>query len=476
VTATCTPTLSVAGLNVPAAAGGALVGIEEMTIGWGRSSVLSAPTPATATLVVLDTSADASFARRTDLLGQPVLLSWATPADATAGGYNFRGRITDVDVSWLPGVGMRVALACSSKLADCGNYTVPKGTTFPVESLSARGARILSYLPAGFFAGGLTLPTLAAAHYAGQYTDVTDLPARQANAQDVSGADVLSLLRQLFASAYPAPMVYDPKVDALSWAPERNVPYQQYSGTSPSVRLMADPAAGGKFSPVPESIGNAAQGGVGVPATALAYDGEASQPIDSRITRVEVTYRASATTTGTVAAATVNEGPLEASIGRRTLTVDAILSASGIATDLAAAYASWCQNEGRFPRIGPLVYRTSGGAFDSVALASLLLAGTEKPAQLFVRGSWLTRLQIRPLFGVIGGSISYADGEWSIGVTPAPVTVETPTDPLKIVYSAKASLGVKLADLDPALTFGDLRFVDIGAGFTYATQPPWGTG
>jgi hypothetical protein len=50
--------------------------------------------------------------------------------------------------------------------------------------------------------------------------------------------------------------------------------------------------------------------------------------------------------------------------------------------------------------------------------------------------------------------------------------VEWPTTPIT-VNTAASSAAVRLADIDRSVTLADLAFVDVGAGFTTATQPPW---
>jgi hypothetical protein len=94
---------------------------------------------------------------------------------------------------------------------------------------------------------------------------------------------------------------------------------------------------------------------------------------------------------------------------------------------------------------------------------------------VFIGRSWLPQLGHRPLFGILGATTTYAGGEWSIDLTPAPVLVDpAPGTYAPVTIGALASSpAVTLAHLDPSLTLGDLAFVEIGAGFTPQTVQPY---
>lgn len=459
MTVQAAPTLTVAGLAVPPTNTGALVGIDTLSITWGRPSVLARSTPATAQLTVLDRSRGFTFARRTDLIGQPVVLGYA--GDGGLAGTNFRGRITDADAQPGPDGGIQVALSCSSREVDAANYEADRGTVFPAETMYDRLARINAMLPAGFFAGGAVMPAEA---------DGFALAAQQ----DVSGADALALLRQFYDSVSAAPMVYDPNLDRLAAAPLRMYGKRFTAGVAFSAGLVADPALGGRH--IPRALF-----GLSMDADQWEYSGPLSQPIDTRITLVSVSFR-----NQDVAYAQRNVGALtdlfasEATDGRRSLSIDSIHAVTANAQALARSWAALATREGHAPRLEPIVYDSGrNGGFDSAAHAALLLAGGEaRPegggeatSRFFVRGTWVTQLLARPLFGIIGATVRYAVGDWSIAVQPVPVVTEVPTQPLRVNYAGTP--GIRLVDIDPSVTLGDLRFVDVGAGFTFATQPPW---
>jgi hypothetical protein len=460
MTVTAAPTLTAAGTAVATGGAGELVAVDELRITWGRSSLLARPTPATAQLTVRDTSPRSTFATRTDLIGQPVILGYAGGVTGT----NFRGRITDVAVRMRRAGGFYVDLACSSKEVDAANYVAPAGTVFPAETFTARLARIRQLMPAGLFAG-ITMPSrydVGFLNVVDPSLDFGDYPAAQ---MDVSGTDALSLLRQLFDSVYPAPLVYDPAADVLTWAPRRLYAYRQDLGSTFTAQLVTSTAAGGRYIVTPI-------GGLPLHSGQFSYDGPLTQQLDSRITRTEVTYlnAAAGYASATITAAGI-DAPLESAIGRRTLTVDSIHASATNATALAANWSEVADGEARRRRLDPLTYDTArnGGGFDTAAHAVALLTGAERADKFFARGSWLTRLGSRPLFGSMGGTLTHAGGQWTSTFAPAPVS--TATTPRPITPATAAVPGVRLIDVDPSVTVGDLGFVDVGAGFTPETQP-----
>lgn len=459
------PTLDVAGTAVGTGTTGSLVAIGSLRIKWGRPTLLVQPTPATATVTVLDRSAGYTFANRTDLIGQVVKLGWAadgwTTPDGPPSAYNFRGRVTDVTVAWRPRLGaMVVVLDCSSKEVDAGNYVVPKSTTWPAETFTARLSRINALLPALYFAGGPpSMPTRDAVGL----TDVAD-PSKDfgdytAAQMDVSGQDALSLLRQFYNSVYPVPLTYDPYNDRLVWAARRTYAFNNALGRVAAVGMVRLPGGSSTSPYVPVPLTSVASWAFELDgAREVGYSGDLEQTLDSRITRVEVTFRDStaAYASATAAAATTLAGD-EVATGRRTLSVDSIHATTAIAAQLATSWATMAGAEGARRRLGDLEYSTARAPFRSLNAILALLAGYETGAQAFVRGTWLTRLGARPLFGLLGGTIAYADGEWTSTFTPAPVSVASPYTPVTV---GAAPAGLKLADVDTSVAVGDFAFID----------------
>jgi hypothetical protein len=204
---------------------------------------------------------------------------------------------------------------------------------------------------------------------------------------------------------------------------------------------------------------------------ALRYDGPVESPMNTRITRVEIGYKdAAATVAYTAATAAVQIDPVdvEAIVGRRVMSLDTILSNAANAAATAAAWASIAGQEARTPQIGPLTYETGrSGGFPDYYAAAWMLSGWPGGQRTFVRGTWPTAIGVRPMFGIGAATLTYADGQWSVSFTPAPVSAAGTLTPIT-ANTAAASTAVRLRDLDPAVTVGDLAFIEAGAGITPA--------
>lgn len=468
------PTLTVAGVSVatgPAADGSAppLRAIDKLRVPWGRRSLLDQPTPATCTVSVLDTSTGATFARRTDLKGQPVVIGWTVPGGSS--GVTFRGRVTDVAV--LPRSagkpGFRVTLSCSSREVDAANYTAPEGTSWPAETMSARLARIVALLPAGYFPGGIQMPdrnSVGLTDVADPTKDFADYPAAAAS---VGGQDVLSLLRELWRSLYPVPLLYDPDTDGLLFIRSRLHAFDGNVGGTIVGQLVPSPAAGGRYVVTPYTYLS-----LSLDSQLVPLAGPLSQPLEAGLTRVEVKYTNPTTGQAATAAASVTGAPAETVSGRRTLSVDSILADAGLAGQLAAQWARIAGQVALPALADPITYRpTKSGGFADENAAAVLLAGRERPAEVYLGRSWVTRLGVRPLFGLIGGVITYAGGEWELQCQTAPVTVDAPLATPIHNGTAAANRIIKVTDIDRSVAVEDLRHVHIGAGYSYSTQP-WG--
>lgn len=471
---TAIPSYNVGGL----ASGGALdsaasemAAIDKLSITWGRGGVLEATSPATASVVFLDRTKGAAFARQTNLVGKVLELTW-DKGEGGFGGYNFRGRITDVDVRpWHGdgGDGFRISVAASSLEIDLANHRMPSGSAWPAETFAARLTRIRAAMPARSpIAWQVWTPTRADAgltnnEVADPALDFGNYPAA---AIDVSGQDMLTILRQHYASLSQLPMIYNVFVDRIDFAARRTYAYNPI-GYTPYASLTAYSDRGNRY--VTRAIN-----GLWLDAEELEYDAGLTQPIDSRITRAEVGWLDPATTPPskkTVAA--VVGGVNESSIGRRTLAVDTIHSNSTYAAQLGNLYARTAGSEGALPRLDTLVIDTD--RFPTAEHRDALLAGYETSTVFFLGRSWLTRLGYRPMIGILGGTIAYAEGRWRLELTPAPVNVDLITAgeaPVTVATAAKST--VRLADLDPSVTFGDAAFIQVGAGYTTANQPPLG--
>lgn len=445
---TAWPTLRIAG-ELPATGDPAapLAAVDELRITWGRDSELSTPTPSTAQVTLLDRSRGYTFAsRRSALIGQPVTLGYLNDGAEYAGEEytNFRGRITDAAVAPAfpdrPEDGMAVTLVCSSKEVELANYIAPRnpaGLIFPAETVSQRLGRIVGLLPAGFFTTAPAMTLLG-----GTTPPYTVAPA------DPAGTDVLSLFRQLYLSAGLTPY-YDPALDGMSYV------VRQRASVGVTARL------GKKFDGTGPYTAYSQLGWFELHADQLEHDGAADWPMDSRVTRVELNYKnatatpAYAATTYAVAVApTVDD---ETVVGRRPLTIDTLLTTAADAATVAETWRSLAGEEARRARLGPLTYSTARNPLDDYRLMRFLLGGVQRDA-VFVRGSWLTRIGVRPNVGALGGTIRYAAGEWTVQFTPAAISWEG--TPAPITPASLGASSIRLADIDPTLTVGDLGFIE----------------
>jgi hypothetical protein len=450
-----------------------LQAVTELSITWGRSSMTELPRAATAALTVRDSSPGAVLARRTDLIGQTISLGWGRLADGTGGerGFNFQGRITDAtaapfrhphDGTWL------VSLAASSREVDLANVLVPAGTTWPAETFAARLARITALLPDAF--SSVTLPTrfdLGTAANADGSDPTLGFPVAPA---DVSGADVLTLLRQFYASVSAMPMIYDPQQPGFRFLPVR----RRVHTTSPVgtfiASLVRDPDRANRA-----AITCNGPGGMGVEARRIPSSGAVHSSLDTRITRIEVKYKDSANGyAAAVAVASTKHTALESVIGRRTWTVDTINASTLQARTVASYYAQVINLDASLPLLDSADITTAREPIHNDNEAQWLLGCAESNGTAFVNGSLLPQLGQRPLIGLLGGRLGYAHGQWTHRVQPALVATDTygyPYAPIP-VNVVDPGRTLTLADIDRSVTFADCRYLDMPAGASSGTPYP----
>jgi hypothetical protein len=482
VTVTASPTLTVGGAAVATSTAGAasLVAIDAVRVSWGRGRPLEATTPATCDLAVLDTSPGYTFARRTDLIGQLVEVGWVLDGVTGVGtsGVTFRGRVTDTaahpvtytDAQGRAHRGYRVTLAASSIELDLAQTVLADpSAVWPAESFLLRSARLAGYIAGRQYTGGLVLP--AAADLGIRTPPVTDPSTYQAAPVDPSGKDVLALLRSFFTSLSPLAMQYDPNADALTYCPRHRYPFAPpNAGTAPwaitpSVRLVTSA----------RGLVAASLAGLHLDGDRLTGGGAAAQALDGRLTAVKVKF-SDGTAANADAEVTVvtNEGAAGGS-GSRVLSVESHRNFLADAQTLAAWYADVANYEARWLAIGPVEYSTAREPLADPAHAAALLSGHDTGAVLYVNGSWLPDLGVRPLYTRLGGVVAYAAGEWTSTFTPGPVIVDPYPRTWGPVTAAVASTSTvdTLATLHPALTVGDIGWVDVGAHFTASTMPAY---
>lgn len=439
-----------------------LMVVEGLSVRWGRDEVLAQPDPATARVTLFDTTA--VWAAAADLIGRPISLWWQLPDAAAAPREYFTGRVAALDitphtVTRPDGTKVRgalVALSCTSLLADLGNRQ-PTGTSWLEETLGARRVRLQSE------AAGVVQSVTCRDEWT---------PAPLATVK-VDDADVLSLLQLLYNTCGADRMVYDPATRALDFIRRRH-----FTGDRGLAHLFWNPDL---------------RTGVFIQALAISQDdGEISAPLfidahaveyaqgigkdmGSRLTRAAVGFFDGA---AAYEARTITEpipGADEALVGERTATMPTHHSDVDWATTTAVELASFAANEGSGWRLEPLRWDTARtGGFETLDQAELLLSGVERFSMYFLQGSWLPSLGIRPVFGVIGGTIEYRRGGWAVEWHNAPVATDAAQppeltwdhvdagDPYTVVWDEDDNP----FGMHASVTWEDLQYVALGLGVT----------
>jgi hypothetical protein len=127
--------------------------------------------------------------------------------------------------------------------------------------------------------------------------------------------------------------------------------------------------------------------------------------------------------------------------------------------------------EGGAWRLEPLLWSTrKTGGFENVDQAMILLRGGETDDYVFFQRSWLPAFGQRPVYGVMGGVIGYADGGWELELNLSPVITRAPQHRIswEEMDAGAANLQVRMYDtpqptgFHPTLTVDDLEFVTWG--------------
>jgi hypothetical protein len=416
--------------------------LEGVTVKWGRGGPLEQPTPATATVRLFDPTG--VWAAGADLIGAPLELSWA--AAGTTRRY-FTGRVGGVAVephaAMLDNVrtdGALVTLSCTSLLADLANR-LPAETSWPAETLAARRARIAT-LAAGPVASIATRPAWDSAPLA---------------ALDPSKTSCLDLLKGIFDACGADRYTYDPDTRAVGYLTRRT-----YPDPAGLVRFTADAARPGAYLTAP---GGAVDGG------RVAMSGAAHRDVASRLTRVVLTY----TTGTTTAQVTVPlSGVDESLVGVRAASVTTGHTDPAQAAAAAADLAALAGGEATGWALDAMQWKPGTAGFDSLAQATRLIGGTETADVYLLQRTWLSALGIRPVFGVMGGQITYTGGAWQVQWTNAPIAagaqpytltwdhIDDGTPGNTLVWDDEPGPGT----VDDSVTYDDLAFACYGLGVT----------
>jgi hypothetical protein len=425
------------------------VGIDTVWADWGRERAIENPDSPAGGLTLLVPDPSWVAAREKTLIGTSVGLSYVYP-DGSAEWFYFRGKIAGARLTrqrvkaggaWVDGVRLECTLA--SDLNELANRMV--SGTWASESIPALRSRLL---------------TLASPLLTDIQTSTFWHPEAAVIDRTVDDVSVLDLLYELFEQG-AARMVYDPHARTVQ-------PSRRHWYDLPNALRLTE--VGGQITvrPITPTV-PFTWSAVTVPAGYLAdfADEPLQRDLASGVTRVQTHVRRPEG--GGVPdywfVAPV-PGADEVSYGIRAMKVTSIMYSVSWGQEVGEKFAEYAGREGNTWRLPPLVWdtgRTDG--FDDVVQAFTFLRGYETYALVALTGSWLPAVGVRPLFGIIGGRITYTGGRWITESQTVPVGLgqtqtalrwsEFTTDPAKT-----------WADVDPALTWADLAYIGRGHGMT----------
>lgn len=464
------PVVVIGGADIASSVSGtAPVALDDFAVRWGRDGAFDQPTPATASVALWDPTGVWAIGR--DLIGATLDLAWTAtkPGVGPVRQVFFRGRITAVKPqrrSVLNTDGALVQLTASSLLTDLANR-VPS-ESWPQETLTARAAKILPYLPA----------TVSAIALHSVYAGGEVAP--------VAGADqgpLLDSLTALYESAVATRMTYVPDTRLV-----RNVNRRIWSTPSPA-QLWWNKAGDGtarddkgvyaRTRPLSDTSGGAEWLPQYLDAAEVEDSEEIlSRDITARVTRVELSHPdalgSPAYTTRTETR--MVDGTTEGTQGVRAIRLNSDIVYNSWAQQAAADFADMAAREAAGWAIQTLTWRVdrAGGFEFWDQFADVALSGTEVPSAVFLQRSWLPQWGIRPIYAVIGGTIAYRRG-WQIDMQFLPLATGFNNqhaitweefDDGSSTYEVQWHDGEHTRGMHESLTYEDLGFVGRGVGMT----------
>jgi hypothetical protein len=434
------------------------------SVTWGRARAMDQMDPPTAALQVFDPTGTWALGLRP---GLPVLLEQHAPLQSGAPVAMFRGRIAGVSVTprTVGGIdGWQVALTCTSLLLDLANL-IPQ-TAWPAETVAARAARLS--IECGSSGGGLsvTFPTITGGASWGT-GNVAAVPAG-------SQVSIWDHLLNLFDSVSTMRLSYLP-------GPHRfyGLPRRRYDTLRTLARLTRDTTgprggAGAYVTTVqtptdatsPAAVPQFLDGGqVTRPAVGVSRDQ------GSRLTRARVTYADAAVAGAAAAVEAYVPNVNEIIDGAKVFAQSSIITDAAWAAQQATDLALWANEEQQGWRLPPLSWRVRDG-FTTADQAAQFLACGESAGVVFLTGTWQAARGIRPVVGIIGGTVTYTDGAWELDLNPAQVATVRTQHPISWDEIDDGTTGNRLEwhdgehpnGLHSSVTWDDIRYVGLGLG------------
>lgn len=472
------PVVTIAGVDVAGgpAADGSLPGrlvVDGLSVTWGRDDVMTQPDPATGRLTIFDPAG--TWATSLDLRGQLILLSWTgtVPGTGPVRQTFFRGRVgspvkvrrkTVVAPSGEVVHGSLVELPLVSILVDLANVTPLEA--WPAETMEARRARI-----AAAAAGVLTGVTLR---------DYWKSPG----AAPVAVADQVSLyehLVNLYDSAGADRMTYRPHSNDVTYVARRDYWTSRGHGAL-WWDVTADGTPRSNQGVYARATGNNATFGY-LDATHLEYDPADGITQPPRLTSVRLTHRDSGTAFADRTITRAVDGTDPVRDGIRMVSLDSIVTWNNYADVALNDLEDLAQKEAAAWRLEPLIWRTRlSGGFHDYTQALRLLGGYEVEPLMFLQRSWLPVYGLRPVFGVMGQTITYRDRGWELAIELAPITTTLAQHAITFeeMDDGSADYQIQWWDGDhprgmhESLTFEDLGWVARGLGPAGPVPPDQG--
>jgi hypothetical protein len=456
-----------------------LYAVDSLRVTWGRGALTDASaTPATVGLTVLDRSPTTALAARQNLIGRLVRITYTQDPSGLENpvGTLFYGRITSARAAPAgrdPKVdGWLVTISASSLEVDLGN--VKPRTVWPAESFGARYNRMVAAMPDGW-----TTPPRIPDRFDVGLPDPADpsvdtLLAWPCAQLDTSSQDLLSLWTQFYASLSHFPMGFDPATGTLTFGSMPRDVYSSQLGGTFTAGLAKTPDSGDTY-----RVCRAGSLGLGLNAGRMPYDRSSGveQLLEQQLTRLEVQYLDS--TNGYQSATygrRVGNWTQEATIGRRTWSVGSVHASRDGAVSLAGLYERLIDAELRLPRLDKLTFSSKAEPFQSLNHARFVLQTTQTGAGAYVNDSWLPLLGHRPMLMLLGGTVTYSGGQWTVTAQPSLIPRISPPAgmsyaPLR-VRDVDPPRTVRVRDIDRCVRFADLRFIDMAAGASEGAPYP----